>query len=81
MKTIIETSTNLSKYVFDDDQNITVNAANITCPDFTIGDMNASNATIVEGVTAPDDWVGDKFTYSDGDWAVNPNYVEPEDPE
>jgi len=77
MKTIIETSTNISKYTFDDAHDLVVTAENITCPHFIIGDMNSSNATIVEGVTPPADWVGCKYTYSDSTWTVNPDYVEP----
>jgi len=77
MKTIIETSTNISKYIFDDAHDLVVTAENITCPHFIIGDMNSSNATIVEGVTPPADWVGCKYTYADSTWTVNPDYVEP----
>jgi polyribonucleotide nucleotidyltransferase len=76
MKTIIETSTNISKYTFDDAHDLVVTADNITCPHFIIGDMNSSNATIVEGVTPPADWVGCKYTYVDSTWTINPNYEE-----
>lgn len=83
MKTIIENSTDISKYIFEDDVEITLDESTITTPDFTIADMNSSNATVVEGVTPPADWVGCKYLYADSEWVLNPDWIEPvyEDPE
>jgi hypothetical protein len=36
--------------------------------DFDIGDLNASNATLHSGVTAPDGWQGGKHTYDGSAW-------------
>ena len=62
---------------------ITMAADSITTPNFIIGDMNTSNCTLVEGVTAPAGWVGCKHTFDGTTWAVNSVYVAPEelDPE
>ena len=79
MKTIIENSTNISKYVFTDDAVVEIFDDRIETPDFVIGDMNASNATMYDAVTPPEDWVGCKYLLFGGtDWSANPNYVTPE---
>ena len=82
MKTIVETSTSLSKYLLDDDVTITATATEITVGDpaqFIIGDLNTGNATITENVTdAPADWAGNKYTYDGTTWTQNPDWVDPE---
>jgi len=81
MKTIVETSSGLSKYLLADDVTITATADNITVGDpakFIIGDLNTGNATVHEGVTnAPDDWTGDKYFYDGATWTLNPDWVDP----
>lgn len=83
MKTIIENATDLSKYIFEDDVEITLDETTITTPNLIIADMNSSNATVVEDVTPPEDWMGCKYLYADTEWELNPEWVEPvdEDPE
>jgi len=78
MKTVIETSTNLSKYIFEDSDNITITAENIETPNFIIGDLNSSNCTIIEGVTPPEDWIGCKYFYIDSNWVINTEWETPE---
>ena len=82
MKTIISNADNISKYLFADDKTVTMQASNIVVgdpsnPDFIVADMDSSNATLVEGVTEPDDWFGCKYTYADGSWAVVDGWVDP----
>ena len=81
MKTIVETSTKLSKYLLADDVAITATADNITVGDpaqFIIGDMNSGNATITENVTnAPSDWTGNKYKLDGTTWSANPDWVDP----
>jgi len=85
MKTIVETSTGLSKYLLADDVVITATADNITVGDpaqFIIADLNSGNTTITENVTnAPSDWTGNKYTFNGTTWAANPDWVEPEEEE
>ena len=85
MKTIVETSTGLSKYLLEDDVTITATAENITVGDpaqFIIGDMNTGNSTITENVTnAPDDWMGCKYTFDGTTWTMVEGWVDPVDPE
>lgn len=85
MKTIVETSTGLSKYLLEDDVTITATATEITVGDpaqFIIGDMNTGNSTITENVTnAPDDWMGCKYTFDGTTWTMVEGWVDPVDPE
>lgn len=80
MKTIVETSTGLSKYLLADDVAINASASNIEVGSpvqFIIGDLNSGNTTITEGVTAPADWAGNKYTFDGTDWTLNPDWVDP----
>jgi len=81
MKTIVETSTKLSKYLLADDVTITATSDSITVGDpaqFIIADLNSSNATITENVTnAPSDWVGNKYKLDGTTWSANPDWVDP----
>ena len=81
MKTIVETSTGLSKYLLADDVTITSTADNITVGDpaqFIIGDLNGSTVTITDNVSnAPDNWSGNRYTFDGTNWAANPNWVDP----
>jgi len=82
MKTIVETSTKLSKYLLADDVAITATADNITVGDpaqFIIGDLNSTTVTITESITnAPDDWTGNKYKLDGTTWSANPDWVDPE---
>jgi hypothetical protein len=82
MKTIVETATGQSKYLFADDETLVITADSIAVGDpleFRIGDLNSSNITLYENVTnAPDDWFGCKYTFDGTTWAVSDDWVEPE---
>jgi len=73
-QTITRNDGNVSVYVFDDSVNVDLSATpNATVRnnggnDFDIGDLNASNATLHTGVTAPDGWMGGKHTYDGSAW-------------
>ena len=82
MKTIIENGTNCSKYLFADDEQVVMKDSHIEKGDpanldFIIGDMNSSNATLIENVTEPDDYVGCKYNYVNGAWELCPDWVDP----
>ena len=81
MKTIVETSTKLSKYLLADDVVITATANDITVGDpaqFIIADLNSGNTTITENVTnAPSDWTGNKYKFDGTTWSANPDWVDP----
>lgn len=82
MKTIVETSSGLSKYLLADDVTIVSNAANIVVGDpahFIIADLNSGTVTITENVTnSPSDWSGDKYFFDGTTWTLNPDWVDPE---
>jgi len=82
MKTIVETSTKLCKYLLADDVKITATSDNITVGDpaqFIISDLNSGNTTITENVTnAPKDWTGNKYKLDGTTWSANPDWVDPE---
>lgn len=80
MQTIVETATGLSKYLLDDAEVVVLNEDNIVVGDpakFIIADLNASTVTVYEGVTAPEDWFGNKYTFDGTDWTLDPNWVDP----
>tara|TARA_R110001592_G_scaffold40259_2_gene132234 strand:+ start:353 stop:607 length:255 start_codon:yes stop_codon:yes gene_type:complete len=83
MKTIVETSTKLSKYLLADNVALTETTESITVGDpaqFIIGDLNSTNTTVTENVTnAPSDWTGNKYKFDSGTWSANPDWVEPEE--
>ena len=83
MKTIVENDSNLSKYLFEDDKAVDMQAGQINVGDpanldFIIGDLNSGNSTLYENVTdAPADWTGNKYTYDGTTWTQDPNWVDP----
>jgi hypothetical protein len=76
MKTIIENSINQSKYIFEDNVEITQDLYKTITPAFIIGDLNSSNSTLIENVTPPTDWVGCKYLFVNNTWELNPDYIE-----
>ena len=82
MKTIVETSTKLSKYLLADDVTITSTSDNITVGDpaqFIIADLNSGNTTITENVTnAPSNWSGNRYTFDGTSWSANSDWLDPD---
>ena len=85
MKTIVDNATNTSRYLFADDKSVTMGSDTITVGDpaeFIIGALNTGNATLIEGVTEPEDWYGCKYTCaSDGTFAEVEGCVDPRESE
>lgn len=89
MKTIIENSTKLSKYLLDDATPVTflVDRINVGDPDnldFIISDLNEGNASLIENVVnVPEEWFGNKYTFdvdrgSAEQWTQDPDWIDPE---
>jgi len=81
MKTIIRNTTTVSLYLFEDAEVVNVFADRIEIGNplrMTLADCNSGNATLIEGVTDPGDWVGHKYLYTATGWELNPDYVEPD---
>lgn len=72
MKTIVEKSTNLSKYLLEDSVSVVMGEDNITVGDpaqFIVGDMTNSTATLHTDVSnVPEDWTGNKYTFNGSTW-------------
>ena len=74
---------NCSKYLFADAKQVNMKADCIEVGDpanldFIIGDMNSGNATLIEGVTTPDDWYGCKYSCAaNGTWTLVEGWVDP----
>lgn len=80
MKTLVHNETKESRFVFNDGDSVILTETLIHCPNFNIVDMNNTNSTLVENVTAPDGWTGGKYLYDAGTWTLNPNWVDPNTP-
>ena len=72
MKTIVENSTQLSKYLLEDSISVAMTESNIAVGNpvqFIIGDLNNVTATLHTSVSnAPENWEGNKFTFDGTDW-------------
>jgi hypothetical protein len=78
MKTLV--SQGYSLYIFQDDKpvNITSESVIVSEPDGNIiTDCDSSNSIMYENVTVPDGWIGRKYFYDGTNWAVDPDFVEP----
>lgn len=75
-KTLITIDTNVSKYIFNDEDEVVLFENKITTPSFEIADMNSHNSTLIENVTPPSDWVGCKYLFGNNTWELNPDYIE-----
>jgi hypothetical protein len=87
MKLIKDNESNVVPWLFEDSTTVTMQNDQIDVGDpeyleFIIGDMSNQDSTLVLDVTAPDDgFVGCKFTYIDGVWAISDAWAEPEEEE
>lgn len=77
MKIIVENSTNLVKYLLNDSDEVTMESNRIVLTDNVVCDLNSNNATLIEDVENKDDFIGDKYTYSDGTWTLNADWEDP----
>lgn len=78
MKTVVQRTTNLSKYVFDDDVELVMYNEMMLTPNFIVGDLNNTNAIIYEDVSPPENWVGNRYTFDGTDWTANDDWVDPD---
>jgi hypothetical protein len=74
MKTIVETSTGVSVYLFNVEAAPEITAEHVVFNGEVVDTLlNSSNAHIVESITPPDDWIGRKYILNNGEWSQNPN--------
>jgi len=82
MKTLTFNETTHSPYIFTDDKSVIMESNRIIVgdpadPDFYIGDMDSSNATLHLDVTPPDDWLGNRYTFDGSAWTEVAGWVDP----
>jgi hypothetical protein len=73
MKTIVRKDNNLSIFLFDDNETVIFNNDNIIVGNparFIVADLNIDNSFLIENITAPNDWYGCKYYYSDNTWTL-----------
>jgi len=91
-QTLVFNDSNISAFIFDDDDEVVLNADNAVCQTqrVIITDMNETNTTIWTDTTPPEDWESGKYLFevtwsNDTDyesaWSINPNWVEPTEEE
>lgn len=71
MKTLIRNEDQISIYLFEDSVSLVVSEDSITIGNpvtKTIGDRNSNNTTLIEGITAPEDWSHWGYKYINGEW-------------
>lgn len=83
MKTIVENSTKISKYLLSDTSTISSSPECLFVNQddnlFLINDLNSTTTTITENVTnAPSDWVGNRYKFDGTNWSENPDWIEGE---
>ena len=81
MKTLTRDYNNVSLYIFDADEAISVQSDRTIVGDpekMIIADCNIGNVTLHEDVTPPEDWVGWKYFFDGTTWTQNPDWVDPD---
>lgn len=76
MKTITVSESATSVYVFENTDQVTLGDENIVCPDFIIGDLNATTATMHTDVTPPEDWISGRYTLDGTDWTQVVGWID-----
>lgn len=83
MKTIVENSTKLSKFLYEDDKEILMEEERITVgpvsnPDLYVGCHNKHDCTLYENIEGPSEtWAGNKYMFDGTTWTANPDWVDP----
>jgi hypothetical protein len=81
MKTIVDNATATSRYLLADNKVVTMGSDTIIVGDpaeFIINDLNSGNATLIEGVTEPEDWYGCKYTCAaNGTFTAVEGWIDP----
>ena len=85
MQTLVDKSTAISYYVFNDDRTVTINnTGTVVSPtssdkyegieELLMPTMTTDNTTKHTGVTEPTDWIGNKYKFDGSDWTKNTDF-------
>tara|TARA_Y100000310_G_C20436933_1_gene694193 strand:+ start:452 stop:832 length:381 start_codon:yes stop_codon:yes gene_type:complete len=79
-KTLTFKNNNHSAWLFDDSKQLTItetqtHVGDPSGVDFNIGDMDSTNSTLHEGVTAPANWQGHRYTFDGSTWTEIPAWA------
>lgn len=83
MKTIVENSTKLSKFLYEDDKQILMEADRITIgpvnnPELYVGCHSMNDCTLYENIDGPSEaWAGNKYMFDGTTWTANPDWKDP----
>lgn len=83
MKTLVENSTNLSKYICEDNHLAESRPDRTLWCDIEIVDLTSDNSTIYSVDSVPDDWAGCKYFYdpdAETPWSLVPDDFNPDAP-
>lgn len=81
MKILIDKETKVVKYAEENIMqfaNISVVLDNKNNVKFIINDYNANNSIIEEAENLPEDFIGDKYKFEDGEFVKNEDFIEEE---
>lgn len=74
MKSVIETFTNVSIHLLNDNQVATLTEEGFTCDDLPLNTgYTSKDYSIIDVENPPEDWRGRKYIYNGGEWTLNPN--------
>ena len=79
MKTIIRKETNLSLYIFEDDEIVDISDSDMKIGnpvDLIVFDCNSENVSIIENVNPPNDWEGNKYSFDGTNWTVTQEWID-----
>jgi hypothetical protein len=81
MKTLVDTTNKLSRYLLKDSEPVHIggNYTSVgTNPVNQIWDLKSENTVLYEDISdAPSDWANGKYKYDGKTWTKNPDYEEP----
>ena len=81
MKTLVDTTNKLSRYLLKDSEPVHIgyNYTSVgTNPVNQIWDLKSENTVLYKDISdAPSDWANGKYKYDGKTWTKNPDYEEP----
>ena len=77
MKALVLKPSNLCLDAFEDDDPSEVTNEFIKVRSHYYMDLNPTNASVVSCSSVPEDWEPNKYLYSNNQWTIHPDWVDP----